>query len=244
MEKIMSDIGILVLGLAIGSFLNVLIYRVPRHIGFAFGRSFCPSCRGQIEVYDNIPILSYLILRGKCRMCRSKIPLRYPLVEGLNVLCYLFLFHNYGFTTAFAAYSFLSSILIAIFFIDLEFRIIPDLLTLPGIAIGFAAALAPGGMGIVGSAVGFLVGGGILYLIAQLGDWIFKKESMGGGDIKMAAMLGAFLGWQKVIFIFFAGACIGLIISIIIMAFSQKLRASRMVPFGPFLATAAFVANL
>jgi len=132
--------------------------------------------------------------------------------------------------------------LIAIFFIDLDFQIIPDLLTLPGMVIGLAISMAPHGMGIISSLVGLLVGGGALYMIALLGDWLFKKESMGGGDIKMAAMLGAFLGWQKIIVVFFGSALIGLLISLIVMAFSSRVRANHVIPFGPFLAMAAFVA--
>lgn len=242
MEGVLLYIWILGVGLIIGSFLNVLIYRLPRQISFGFNRSFCPSCKEKIRFYDNIPILSYLFLGGKCRNCEARISIRYPLVETLNATAYLFLFWNYGISLNFFVFSFLSSILITIFFIDLASQIIPDLLTLPGILIGLGVSVAPGGIGIVSSVTGLVVGGGVLYLIAIAGDWLFKKESMGGGDIKMAAMLGAFLGWQKVIFVFFAGATIGLAISIIIMLFSRKLRTTRIIPFGPFLALAAFVA--
>lgn len=230
------------IGLAIGSFLNVLIYRIPRKISFGFSRSFCPSCKNKIRFYDNIPILSYLILGGRCRSCRTKIPLRYPIVEMLNALGYLFLFFEFNLSIAFLAYSIFASILIAIFFIDIDFQIIPDILTLPGIVVGLALSLAPHGLGIANSAIGAFVGGSILYLVAVLGDWAFKKESMGGGDIKMAAMLGAFLGWQKVIFVFFASAVIGLIISLVLIYFSKKIRSTRIIPYGPFLAIAAMIA--
>lgn len=244
MTELFQYIWISCLGLAIGSFLNVLIYRVPRNLGFGFSRSFCPSCKEKIRFYDNVPILSYLILGGKCRYCKARISAVYPLVEFLNAAAYIFFFWTYGLTVNFGAFAFLSSILIAIFFIDLDFQIIPDLLTVPGIIVGLGVSFAPGGLGIVSSAIGLLVGGGALYLIALLGDWLFKKESMGGGDIKMAAMLGAFLGWQKVIFVFFASAVIGLLISIMVMFFSRKLRSTRVIPFGPFLAVAAFIAAI
>jgi len=233
---------IFVLGLAIGSFLNVLIYRLPREKKFTLGRSFCPSCEARIKFYDNIPIISYLILRGKCRRCKAKISIRYPLVELINALVYIFLLWNYDLTPQFYVYAVLSSALIVIFFIDLEFQIIPDVLTLPGMALGLAVSFIPGGIGIVSSIIGLLAGGGILYLVAVFGDKLFKKESMGGGDIKMAAMLGAFLGWQKVILIFLGGSLIGLVISIIVMSFSKKIRSSRIIPFGPFLAITAFIA--
>ncbi|MEW5924341.1 MAG: A24 family peptidase, partial [Candidatus Zixiibacteriota bacterium] len=137
---------------------------------------------------------------------------------------------------------YLTSVLIVIFFIDYDFQIIPDVISLPSMVIGLGVSLIPGGIGIIASAIGLLVGGGVLYLIAVMGDWLFKKESMGGGDIKMAAMLGSFLGWQKVILIFFGSAGVGLIVSLFVMLFSKKLRSSRVIPFGPFLAIAAFMA--
>jgi leader peptidase (prepilin peptidase)/N-methyltransferase len=240
-EEAIVYLLIIVSGLAIGSFLNVLIYRIPLNIGFAFGRSFCPSCKNPIKFYDNIPVISYLLLGGRCRSCRERISIRYPIVELLNAMGYLIFYWSYGITTAFFIYSFLVSLLIAIFFIDFDFQIIPDLLTLPAMVLGVAASVLPGGIGIISSLIGLFAGGGALYFVAIMGDKIFKKESMGGGDIKMAAMLGAFLGWQKVIFIFLAAAVIGLVISVIIMIFSKKLRTTRMIPFGPFLAIAAII---
>ena len=242
MEINLIYIWIFLVGISIGSFLNVLIYRIPRQKKFGFNRSFCPNCETMIKFYDNIPLLSYLILGGKCRYCKKRISVRYPIVEFLNGLAYLFFFWNYGLTLHFFVFSFLWSILIAIFFIDLDFQIIPDLFTVPGMVIGLGISFAPGGIGILESAIGLVVGGGALYLIAELGDRLFKKESMGGGDIKMAAMLGAFLGWQKVVFIFFGSAVIGLVISIVLMFFSRELRSKRVIPFGPFLAIAAVVA--
>ena len=131
--------------------------------------------------------------------------------------------------------------LLVVFFIDLDFQIIPDVITLPGIALGLAVSLLPGEIDPVGALIGLLVGGGALYLIAMLGDWLFKKESMGGGDVKMAAMLGAFLGWQKIILIFISSAVIGLVVSLVIMIFSAQVRETRVVPFGPFLTTAAIL---
>ncbi len=230
------------IGLIIGSFLNVLIYRIPRRIGFGMSRSFCPSCKTKISYYDNIPLLSYLILGGKCRHCGGRISLRYPLVELLNGLGYLLFFWHFGPAISFVVYSVLTSILIVIFFIDIEFQIIPDMLTIPGMALGMTASLLPGGIGIMSAVIGLAAGGGALYLMALLGDWLFKKESMGGGDIKMAAMLGAFMGWQKIIFIFLASAALGLIISLIVMLFSSRVRTTRVIPFGPYLAIAAILA--
>lgn len=232
------------LGLTFGSFLNVVIYRVPRGKKFWQGRSVCPGCDKQLKWYHNIPLVSYLALRGKCGFCGMKISARYPLVEALNAICYLYFLWEFGLTAQFGIFAFLASTLIAIFFIDLDFQIIPDLITLPGMVIGLGISLLPNGIGILPSLIGLVVGGGALYLVALLGDWLFKKESMGGGDIKMAAMLGAFLGWQKVLFIFLASAGIGLVVSVILMIFSKKLRENRVIPFGPFIAMAAMLAIL
>lgn len=229
-------------GLIIGSFLNVVIYRVPRPIKFLGHRSVCPSCDTQLKWYHNIPVFSWLVLRGKCAFCKAPISGRYPLVELLTAGLFLLLAWRFGFTWQFAAYAVLGAMLIAIFFIDLDFQIIPDVISLPGIVVGLAFSLAPGDIGILASFIGVLVGGGSLWLVAILGDFLFKKDSMGGGDIKMAAMMGAFLGWQKILFIFIASAVIGLVVSIVLMTVSAKLRKERIVPFGPFLATACVLA--
>ncbi len=230
-----------VFGLAIGSFLNVLIYRLPRNVKIILERSSCPNCRSKIALYDNIPILSFLILLGRCRTCKSPISPRYPMVELLNSAAYVLFLHLDGLTPAFFAHCYLASSLIAIFFIDFEFQIIPDKISLPGLIVGLASSIFVHSPGILNSLIGILVGGGSLLLVAYLGEWLFKKEAMGGGDIKMAAMMGAFVGWQKVLLIFLGGAVIGLVASIFWMAISRKVRSKRMIPFGPFLAIAAMV---
>ncbi len=231
-----------VFGLAVGSFLNVVIYRLPRKMKFIMERSVCPNCANRLKWYHNIPLLSFLFLRGKCAFCQVRISLRYPLVELLCGLFFVYLYWQYGASFTMAAYALLAVMLLVIFFIDLDYQIIPDVVSLPGIAIGLVFSLLPEGIGILPSLTGLLVGGGSLYAIALLGDWLFKKESMGGGDIKMAAMLGAFLGWQKVLFVFMASAVIGLVVSVVVMFFSARVRETRMIPFGPFLALAAVVA--
>ena len=166
MDAISAYIWIFCVGLVTGSFLNVLIYRIPRKLSFGLSRSFCPSCKEKIKFYDNIPVVSYIILRGKCRNCKSRIPFRYPLVELLNGFVYAFLLYNFGPSIQFVVFCFLSSLLVAIFFIDLDFQIIPDLLTLPGMVVGLAVSMLPGGIGIISSLIGLAVGGGVLYLIA------------------------------------------------------------------------------
>lgn len=232
-------VWIWIVGLSIGSFLNVVIYRVPRKIKFKTGRSVCPSCDHQLKWYHNIPVFSFLFLRGKCAFCKEKISLRYPLVELTNGLFYLYFYWQFGLHSEFFIFSTISSALIAIFFIDLDHKIIPDVITLPGMIVGLAVSFLPDGIGIVNALIGLFVGGGSLYLVAILGDFLFKKESMGGGDIKMAAMLGAFLGWQKVLLIFISSAMIGLVVSLGMMMVSEKIRKDRIIPFGPFLALAA-----
>ena len=237
----MVGIWVGLFGLAVGSFLNVAIYRLPLKKGMVFSRSACPDCGQNLRWYQNIPLFSYLCLRGRCAFCHERISARYPLVELLNGGAWAGLYWYHGLTPALLVWAALVSALIVIFFIDLDHQIIPDSITLPGIGAGLAASFLPGGIGWFESVIGILVGGGSLYLIAMLGDFLFKKESMGGGDIKMAAMLGAFLGWQKVILVFLSAAVIALVVSVALMAVSSKLREHRTVPFGPFLAAAAVI---
>ena len=168
------------LGLAVGSFLNVVIYRLPRKIKIGLSRSFCPSCRTPIPFYDNIPLISYLLLGGRCRRCKAAISPRYPAVELLNGLLFVFFFYVYGLTAQFFVYAFVSAVLLSIIFIDVEFQLIPDYLTIPGMVVGLAVSLTPAGIGIVSSVIGLVVGGGTLYLIALAKSYfhIFR----GGGD--------------------------------------------------------------
>ncbi len=229
-------------GLVIGSFLNVVIYRLPLGTMLKSSRSACPECGIQLKWYHNIPLISYIFLLAKCAFCNKTISFRYPLVEVSNAIFYLYFYLTFDFSFNFLIFSILSSMLLVIIFIDYDHQIIPDSITLPGMVLGLAASLLPEGIGIVDSLIGLLAGGGSLYFVALLGDWLFKKESMGGGDIKMAGMLGAFVGWQKVLLIFLSSAVIGLFISIIILFISEKFRKERVIPFGPFLAIAAFLA--
>ncbi len=231
-------------GLAIGSFLNVVIYRLPLKKRFGLGRSICPKCGTQLRWYHNIPLASWAALRGKCAFCRQPISWRYPLVELMTAGAYVYFWAYLGFSPMFFVWAALVSALIVIIFVDLDHQIIPDSITLSGMAAGQAASFLPNGLGIVQSLIGLVVGGGSLYLIAVLGEALFRKEAMGGGDIKMAAMLGAFLGWQKVLLVFLAAAVIGLVVGVIAMLISSKMRRDRMIPFGPYLAVAAVISGL
>jgi leader peptidase (prepilin peptidase)/N-methyltransferase len=233
-----------VFGAAFGSFLNVLIYRLPRDISIIKPGSHCPDCKKPIRPYDNIPVISYLILRGKCRHCGARISPRYMLVEVLSGLLVLFSLYYFGMNVGGFEAAFLSLVFIAVFFIDLDFRIIPDFFTLPGIAIGLAVSLVPGAfVNWVDALIGIAVGGGVFYLIGKLGELLFKKEAMGFGDVKFAAMLGAFLGWPNLLLIFVLASFLGSVIGLsIIFFFARGKGRSTYVPFGPFLVVAATIA--
>jgi len=242
-------IFIFVFGALIGSFLNVCIYRMPRNQSIIWPSSRCPSCNNPINYYDNIPIFSYyLLLRGRCRSCREKISGIYPLVEALNAFFYLLVFWRFGLSWSSAVYCILCSALIVITFIDLDFQIIPDRITLPGIPLGLIAGsfllpdpfLRATALGYKASLIGAVSGFSLFYLVAFLSIKILKKEGMGGGDIKLMAMLGAFLGWKAVILTTFLGSLSGSIIGIGLMAFRGRERGS-LIPFGPFLALGALL---
>lgn len=228
------------LGAVIGSFLNVCIHRIPLGQSIIRPGSHCPACRAPIRAYDNIPILSFLFLRGCCRRCRKPISWRYPLVEALNGTGYLALLWQFGLSWAALVYALLYSSLLVVTFIDLDHQIIPDVITYPGIVIGIAAGyFLP--VGLWGSIIGFFVGGGLFYLVAELSYRILKQEGMGGGDIKLIAMIGAFLGWQQVLLTIFLASLTGAVVGLALMA--AKGFGRRMpIPFGPFLALGAVMA--
>jgi len=232
------------LGLAIGSFLNVVIYRLPRKKSVIRPGSFCPNCNKPIPFYLNIPVLSYILLLGRCKYCKTPIPPRYAIVELLAGIITVGYFAWFGFNLQTVAAVVLTLVLIPVFFIDFEHRIIPDVISLPGIAIGFGLSFVTEQPGWIDSLIGILLGGGGLLLLGLLGDFLFKKESLGGGDVKLAAMLGAFLGWQKVLFVFIASAVLGLIGAVVMIIISRHARETHQIPFGPFLAAAAVIALL
>jgi len=230
---------VFVFGAVVGSFLNVCIYRLPKGESVVFPPSHCQNCDYKIRWYDNIPILSYLVLRGSCRQCGTSISAQYPLVEFLNGALALALFLKFGLSTGFAVLFVLCSALVVITFIDLEHQIIPDVISLPGIVIGFLCSFITG-FGWLNSLIGIVVGGGSLLLVAYGYQAIAKKDGMGGGDIKLLAMLGAFLGWKGVLFIIFVGSLLGSVIGVSLMLV-QKKDSTLAIPFGPFLASGALV---
>ncbi|MDD2365214.1 MAG: prepilin peptidase [Desulfuromonadaceae bacterium] len=230
----------LLFGMVIGSFLNVCISRMPKNESIVSPPSHCPVCFYKICWFDNIPLLSYILLRGKCRGCGTHISLQYPLVELTNGLLTLFLYLRFGPTLAFAALFVFCSSMVVITFIDIEHQIIPDEISLPGIVIGFVLSFFLTGHDWLNSLLGILLGGGTLYLVAWSYYRFTGKDGMGGGDIKLLAMMGAFLGWKAVIFIIFASSLFGSVVGVSIMLL-QKKDGKLAIPFGPYLAFGAIL---
>ncbi len=237
-----------VFGLVIGSFLNVCIYRIPRNLSIIFPSSRCPACNNEIRAWDNIPVVSYLLLGGKCRNCRTKISLRYPLVEALNAFLYAAVVWRYGIGWISVIFAVLCSSLVVITFIDLDFQIIPDRITLAGIPIGLLAGslilpdpfMRAASLGYVASFIGALSGFLFFFLIAELSYRLLKQEGMGGGDVKMMSMVGAFMGWKAVLLTTFMGSLAGSLIGIFLMIVKGRGRRAK-IPFGPFLALGALI---
>jgi leader peptidase (prepilin peptidase)/N-methyltransferase len=234
---------VFIFGSIVGSFLNVCIYRIPRNLSVITPSSRCPSCNSPIMPWDNIPLISYIFLRGRCRECKSNISFRYPLVESLNASLYVLVLWRFGFMWHSLIYFLFCSVLLVIFFIDLDFQIIPDRITLPCILIGLIAGsfLLPDPflryslLGYKASVIGFLTGGGLFYAVAVL-----SRGGMGGGDIKMMAMVGSFMGWKGALLTTFLGSLTGAAIGIFLMVFKGKGRKTK-IPFGPFLALGAII---
>jgi leader peptidase (prepilin peptidase)/N-methyltransferase len=234
---------IFILGLIVGSFSNVCIYRIPGNESIIFPASHCPKCRSKISPKDNIPLLSFILLKGRCRNCKSKISIQYPIVELLSGLIYLIIYLAYGLSIQFLIYIILSSALVIIAFIDLNEQIVPDVISLPGIVIGFIISFFVPYISFINSALGVVAGGGIILIIGMAGSAIFKKEAMGGGDVKLAAMIGAFLGWRYIIISLFLGFFLGALAGIILILSKIKSRED-VVPFGPFIVLGSFITLL
>jgi len=236
--SVFFDIFFTIAGAAVGSFLNVLICRIPEGKSVVYPSSHCPKCTHSIRFYDNIPLISYLVLRGRCRDCHEKISLRYPLVEALTALMSFLLFWKFGLSMKYLFSFVFTATLIVITFIDLDLQIIPDVITLPGIPLFFLAAVFFMDVKVMEALLGLLIGGGCLFAIAFVYELITKREGMGGGDIKLLAMMGAFLGWQSLFFILFVSSLLGAVVGISTMIAKGK-DMKYAVPFGPFLSAAA-----
>src|SRR4030066_184341 len=234
---------IFILGLIVGSFSNVCIYRIPRNESIIYPASHCPKCHTTIKPKDNIPLLSYILLKGKCRNCKTKISIQYPMVEFLSGLIYLIIYLIYGLSVQTLIYIILSSALIISAFIDLNEQIIPDVISLPGIVTGFIISFFVPYISFINSALGVVVGGGIILVISLGGSVIYKKEAMGGGDVKLAAMIGAFLGWRYIIISLFLGFFLGALAGIILIIAKIKKRED-VIPFGPFIVLGSLITLL
>jgi leader peptidase (prepilin peptidase)/N-methyltransferase len=227
-----------VFGLVIGSFLNVCIYRLPASQSIVHPRSACPGCAHPIRVYDNIPVVSFLILRGRCRDCGMRIPWRYPLVELLSGAFAALAVAKFGAGGQAALMYLLIAALLVITFIDIDHRIIPDVISLPGIPVGLAASFGLTDVTPLQSVIGILAGGGSLFLVAWGYQLITGREGMGGGDIKLLAMIGAFFGWPGVLFTIFTASLTGTLAGMAVIL-RQRADMKLAVPFGPFLAIGA-----
>lgn len=242
MDKPVLYILLFVVGLVMGSFLNVCILRIPSGQSVIRPGSRCPRCKTPIFWFDNVPLLSFVRLRARCRWCGGKISWRYPLVECLNGVSYLGIVYKFGWTCSALVYALFLSLLLVVTMIDLDHFVIPDTISLPGLVIGFftAAFILP--VGWAGSLLGIALGGGVLWMIAAVSPYLFGKEGMGGGDIKFLAMIGAFLGWQHVCMTLFLASCAGALVGIGLMAF-RGMERGQYLPFAPFLSAGA-VASL
>ena len=236
----MIHLLVFLFGAILGSFANVCIHRLPKEQSILYPSSHCPHCGNSIKFYDNIPILSYLILTGKCRQCKKPISARYPIVEGISGLLSLALFMRYGITLQFLLLVAFTSSLLIITFIDFDYQIIPDVISIPGIPLGIVASFFIPSMSWSDSLIGILSGGGLLLLVAIGYKWLTGREGMGGGDIKLLAMIGAWLGWKAIPFVLLSSSMIGVIIGGGAGLVASKGLKSK-IPFGPFLSLASII---
>jgi leader peptidase (prepilin peptidase)/N-methyltransferase len=229
------------LGLIVGSYLNVVIHRLPEGISTVTPPSSCPACGARIRAYDNLPVLSWLLLRGRCRACHAPISPRYPLVEGGTALAFVAAVWRFGPGGRAIAAAALAALLIALALIDLDHFLLPDRLTLPGLAAGLAAQLLLPGGSLSRGLVGALVGAGILLAVAGLWELLRDVEGMGLGDVKMIAMLGGFLGVSGVLVTLLVGTLSGSLVGLALIAQKRSDFAAKL-PFGVFLAVGGLVA--
>ncbi len=245
MDNVIISSVMFFIGSMIGSFLNVCIVRLPLEKSVVFPGSHCTSCQASVKWFDNVPLISWLLLRGKCRQCGAKISFRYWLVELLTGLIFLGFYQYYGLQWLLLPYLVMVSGFIVATFVDFEYRIIPDEVSIGGIIAGVVLSLFVPQMhgvtspflGVGLSLLGVLIGGGSIYVMGMIGDFIFKKETMGGGDVKLLGMIGAFLGWKLAILTFFIAPFFGAIYGII-----EKIRTKdSMIAYGPFIIMGALV---
>ncbi len=228
------------LGLMIGSFMNVCIYRLPRKLSPVRPRSSCTACGHLITWYENVPIVSYIVLRGRCRGCRAPISPMYPIIEGVTGLMFLGGYVLYGPNLLLMARLLFGCAMIVLFVIDLQHRILPNVITLPGIAAGVLLSEIAG-PGWRDSLIGVAAGGGVLWLVAEVYYRVRRQEGLGMGDVKMLAMIGAFLGWKLMLLTLILASFSGSIIGVAVLV-TKKESLKYALPFGTFLAVGAIVA--
>ncbi|HWR53462.1 MAG TPA: prepilin peptidase [Bryobacteraceae bacterium] len=251
----------LLFGLLIGSFLNVCIFRLPNDYSVVGPRSYCPQCRRPIAWYDNIPVLSWFLLRGRCRQCRGRIRLRYPLVEAATGALFFTIFYRYGASLQALKLASFVALVIGLIVMDLEERVLPDEFTMGGLALGLVfAALVPFERGFVGlflphgwsvrlaavveAGIGAAVGGLVLWGVGVLYQRIRGREGLGGGDPRMVAMTGAFLGLHGALATVLIGSLLGSVVGLSYVAIARKDAATYELPFGTFLGVAALIVAL
>ena len=240
MEKI---IIIIVFGFAWGSFLNVLIYRIPLDMSLVKPASSCPQCKKKIKVYDNIPIISYLTLGGKCRYCKAKIPFSYPLVEFLTPLSFALIYSQHSLSFFFFASCLFASAMIVLGFIDFYHMIIPDEITMPGLVLALVYSLFREDVNITQALIGAVSGASFLLLVYGAYLLLRKKEGLGMGDVTMMLLIGAYLGWRQAFFTLILASFVGALVGLIVIFFRKK-DFQYSLPFGTFLAPAAFFSLL
>ena len=249
---------VFIFGSIVGSFLNVCIHRMPKSESVVWPRSHCPKCNKRIPGYDNIPFLSFILLKGRCRFCKEKISWRYPLVELLTAILMVALFSRFGLTYSFFLYMVMLWGLIIATFVDIDHRIIPDEVSVGGMIIGFIMVSIKGFTlshfsftfhPMIRSALGIIIGGGTIYLTGILFDLIYFKllkrppingetESMGGGDVKLLAMIGAFMGWKLALLTFFLAPYLGIALGVM----NLLTKKDHTIPYGPFISIGALIA--
>ena len=232
---------IFIIGACIGSFLNVCIYRIPENNSIITPGSFCPACKKGIPFYCNIPVLSYLFLKGRCKFCHKPISIRYPIIEILAGMFAVVLFYKFGIGQVMIYWFIFISVLITISFIDIDHQIIPDVISLPGILVFASSFYFLPEMTLKNTLLGIVAGGGSLYAVAFLYYLLKKQEGMGGGDIKLLAMIGAAIGIKGVFFTIFAGSLLGTFFGLLIMIYTKIADSKLKIPFGPFLSMGAIL---
>jgi leader peptidase (prepilin peptidase)/N-methyltransferase len=242
MPDAFAIVFVTILGLMVGSFLNVCIARLPLGQSIVTPRSRCPQCETPIAGYDNIPVLSFILLGGRCRACRTRISIVYPVVEVVTALLFAAHYVAIGWQPLLVSRLVLASALVALFAIDLEHRILPNVITLSGIIVGFLFSfIAPPGP--LSAAAGVFIGGGTLLAIAEGYYRLRHEEGLGMGDVKMLAMIGAFLGWQLTLLTLVLSSLVGSVVGAAVIL-SRRGDMKYALPFGTFLALAALVASL